>query len=131
MISLIVFGFAVALLIVHILDSRVPRGYVLAAFIASAVIAAGDVREYAGQSCTTTATATTTAVTTTTTTTKGSTVVQTYPVTRTYSVETCAIYNTVDVGALAALVASIAMSLLVLAYEVLDRLGRAASGWTV
>jgi hypothetical protein len=121
-ISLIAFGLAVALLIVHMLDSRVPRGYVLAAFIMSAIVAAGDLREYAGQTCTTTNT-------TTTTTTTGASgqpvaVVQTYPV------ETCTIYSTVNVGAVAALAASIAMALLVLVYEVLDRLGRAAGGWT-
>ena len=109
MISVIVFGLAVALLIAHMLDGRVSRGYVLAAFIASAIVAAGDVREYAGQTCTTT------------TTTAGT---QTY-------VTTCTVYSTVNVGAVAALVASIAMALLVLAYEVLDRLGRAAGGWAV
>jgi len=108
-ISLIAFGLAVALLVVHVLDDRVSRGYVLAAFIASAVVAAGDLREYAGQTCTTTTTAVAT---------------QTYPVT------TCTIYSTVNVGAVAALVASIAMALLVLVYEVLDRLGRVAGGWT-
>jgi hypothetical protein len=108
MISVIVFGLAVALLIAHMLDGRVPRGYVLAAFIASAIVAAGDVREYAGQTCTTT---TTTA--------------DAYPVTA------CTVYSTVNVGAVAALVASIGMALLVLAYEVLDRLGRAAGGWAV
>jgi hypothetical protein len=118
MISLIVFGLAVALLIVHLFDGRVPRGYVLAAFIMSAIVAAGDVRETVGQTCTTT----TTTVTTTTT---NAAAVQTYPVT------TCTIHSTVDVGAVAALVASIAMSLLVLVYEVLERLGRAATGWAV
>jgi hydrogenase maturation factor HypE len=122
-ISLIVFGFAVALLIVHILDSRVPRGYVLAAFIASAVIAAGDVREHAGQTCTTT----TTTATATTTNASG----QPVATTQTYPVTTCTVYSTVNVEAVAALVASIAMALLVLAYEVLDRLGRAAGGWSV
>ena len=122
MISLIAFGLAVALLIAHMLDGRVPRGYVLAAFIASALVAAGDIREYAGQTCTTT----TTAATTTTTSALGQpvAVVQTYPVT------TCTIYSTVNVGAVAALVASTAMALMVLVYEVLDRLGRAAGGWT-
>jgi hypothetical protein len=123
MISLIAFGLAVALLIVHILDGRVPRGYVLAAFIASAVVAASDVREYAGQTCTTT----TTTATTTTTDALG----QPVAVAQTYPVTTCTIYSTVNVGAVAALVASTAMALLVLAYEVLDRLGRAASGWSV
>ena len=123
MVSLIAFGLAVALLIVHLLDGRVPRGYVLAAFIASALVAAGDVREHTGQTCTT---MTTTAATTTT----GAlgqpvAVVQTYPVT------TCTAHYTVNVGAVAALVASIAMALLVLVYEVLDRLGRTAGGWTV
>jgi len=109
-------------LIVHIVDGRVPRGYVLAAFITSALVAAGDIREYAGQTCATT----TTAATTTTTGVSGQpvVVVQTYPVT------TCTIYSTVNVGAVAALVASIAMALLVLVYEVLDRLGRAATSWT-
>ena len=110
MISVIAFGLAVALLIAHMLDGRISRGYVLAAFIASAIVAAGDVREYAGQTCTTT------------TTVAGA---QTYPVT------TCTVYSTVNVEAVAALVASIGMALLVLAYEVLDRLGRAASGWAV
>jgi hypothetical protein len=122
-ISLIAFGLAVALLIAHILDGRVPRGYVLAAFTASALVAAGDVREYAGQTCTTTTT--TTAATTTNARGVPAAVAQTYPV------ETCKVYSTVNVGAVAALTASIAMALLVLAYEVLDRLGRAAGGWTV
>ena len=108
-------------MIVH-LDGRVPRSYVLAAFIMSAIVAAGDIREYAGQTCTTT---TTTATTTTTTGASG----QPVAVVQTYPVETCTVYSTVDVGAVAALVASIAMTLLVLTYEVLDRLGRAA-GWT-
>ena len=110
MISLVAFGFAVALLIVHMLDGRVPRGYVLAAFIMSAIVAAGDLREPAGQTCTTTTTVVAT---------------QTYPVT------TCTIYSTVNVGAVVALVASIAMALLVLVYEALDRLGRVAGGWAV
>jgi hypothetical protein len=123
MISLIVFGLAVALLIVHLLDGRVPRGYALAAFIASAVISAGDVREYAGQTCTTT----TTTVTTTTTNALG----QPAAATQTYPVATCTAYSTVNVGAVAALVASTAMALLVLVYEVLERLGRAATGWAV
>ena len=109
-------------MIVHLLDGRVPRGYVLAAFIASAVVAAGDIREYAGQTCATTTTTTTT--TTTGASGQPAVVAQTYPVT------TCTIYSAVNVGAVAALVASIAMALLVLAYEVLDRLGRAAGGWT-
>ena len=121
MISLIAFGLAVALLIVHLLDGRVPRGYVLATFIASAVVAAGDIREYAGQTCVT-ATATTTTTTTT------GALGQPVTVTQTYPVETCTAHYTVKVEALVALVASIAMALLALVYEVLDRL--AAAGWT-
>ena len=123
MISAVVFGLAVALLIAHVLDGRVPRGYVLAAFIASAIVAAGDIREHTGQTCVTAATT----VTATTTDASGqpAAVVQTYPVT------TCTVYSTVNVEAVAALVASIAMALLVLAYEILDRLGRAAGGWAV
>jgi len=122
MVSLIVFGLAVALLIAHLLDGRVPRGYVLAAFIAASLVAAGDIREHVGQTCATT--------TTTTTTTTTDVLGQRVTTTQTYPVTTCTVYSTVNVGAVAALVASIAMALLVLMYEVLDRLGRAAGGWT-
>jgi hypothetical protein len=123
-VSLIVFGLAVALLIAHLLDSRsVPRGYVLAAFIASAIVAAGDMKEPAGQVCATT----TTTVTTTTTDSLGMPVTTT----QTYPVETCAVQYTLRVEALAALVASIVFAMLVLVLEFLSRLATAtAGGWT-
>jgi hypothetical protein len=107
-ISVVVFGLAVALLIAHLIDGRVPRGYVAAAFIASAVIAAGDLREYAGQVC--------------------DTAVTDGGDTRT----ACAAQYTVKVEALAALVASIAFAVLALALEILSRLAAAAAGgWDV
>ncbi len=109
MVSLVVFGLAVALFVAHLLDERVPRSYVLAAFIASAVVAAGDLREPAGQTCTVTAVASEDDA----------------------RVETCVVNYTVKVETLAALVASIGFALLTLIFEVLGRLGRAASGWDV
>jgi len=122
MVSLIVLGLAVALLIAHLLG-HVPRAYVLAAFMASAVVAAGDLRMPAGQTCATTTS------TSATTTTNALGVVDT--ITQTYTVETCTTRYAVKVEALAALVVSTAMALLVLVYEVLSRLARAAGGWTV
>jgi len=122
-VSLIVFGLAIALLIAHLLDGRVPRGYVLAAFILSAIVAAGDMREFAGQACATT----TTTVTTTTTNSLGVPVTTT----QTYPVETCAVQYTLRIEALVALVASVAFAMLVLVFEVLSRLAAAAAGgWT-
>ncbi len=102
MVSVILLGLSVALLVVHLLDGRVPRSYVLAAFIMAALVAAGDLREPAGQTCTATS-----------------------------DVETCVVNYTVKVEALAALIASIGFALLTLALEVLGRLGRAAGGWDV
>ncbi len=122
MVSLIVFGLAVALLIAHFVDGRVPRGYVLAAFIASAIVAAGDLRESVGQTCATV----TTTVTTTTTNNLGVRVV----VAQTYPVETCMTQYAVKVEALVALIASIAMALLALVLTALERLERVAGSWT-
>ena len=123
MVSLIVFGLAIALLIAHLLDGRVPRGYVLATFILSAIVAAGDMREFAGQACATT----TTTVTTTTTNSLGVPVTTT----QTHPVETCAVQYTLRIEALVALVASVAFAMLVLIFEVLSRLAAAAAGgWT-
>jgi len=99
--SLVVFGFAVALLVAHLLDGRVPRPYVIAAFIMSAVVAAGDLREYAGQVCTTADAQT-----------------------------VCTARYIVKVEALAALIASAGFAALTLALEVLSRLAGAA-GWDV
>ncbi len=108
MVSLIVFGLAVALLIAHFLDGRVPRGYVLAAFVMSAVVASGDLREPAGQTCTVTA------------------------VTPDVRVEECAVNYTVKVEALAALIASIGFAMLTLVLYILERLASAAvGGWGV
>ena len=120
MVSLILLGIAIALLIVHMLDGRVQKGHVLAAFMLSAVAAVGDLREVAGQTC----------VTTTTTATAANPVgmpnVQTHPVT------ICTASYAVKVEALAALIASIGFAMLVLVLEMFDRLGRAASeGWEV
>ena len=123
MVSLVVLGLAVALLIAHFADGRVPRGYVLAAFIASAIVAAGDLREPAGQTCTTT--------TTTVTTTTADVLGQRIAATQTYPVETCTTHYALRVEALAALVASVMFVLLALVFEVLDRLAAAAAGgWT-
>jgi hypothetical protein len=119
-ISLVVFGLAVALLVAHLLDRAVPRGYVLAAFIMSAIVAAGDLKEPAGQTCVTTAA---------TVTTKGP-LGGSAAVTETYPVETCTTQYAVKVESLAALVASIIFAVLVLTFEVLDRLA-ATGGWTV
>jgi hypothetical protein len=107
-VSLIVFGLAVALFVAHLVDGRVPRGYALAAFIASAVIAAGDLREYAGQVCVTAVTI------------GGS------------NEMVCTAQYSVKVEALAALIASMGFAMLVLVFELLERLGRtAAGGWDV
>jgi hypothetical protein len=123
MVSLIALGLAFALLIAHLIDGRVPRGYVAAAFIASAIVAAGDLREPVGQTCVTTATT----VTTTTTGALG----QPVTVTQTYPVETCTTHYVLRVESLAALVASIAFAMLTLILEVLSRLAAAAGGgWT-
>jgi len=100
-----VFGLAVALLMAHLLDSRVPRGYVLAAFIASAVVAAGDMKEPAGQTCVTS-------------------------VIDNRTVETCTVQYAPRIEALVALVASIAFAALMLVFEILDRLAAVAGGWT-
>jgi hypothetical protein len=105
-VSLIVFGLAVALLMAHLLDGRVPRSYVAAAFIMSSVVAAGDLREYVGQVCVTDAA-------------DGGD-------TRTV----CTAQYDVKVEALAALVASIGFAMLVLFFEFVERLSRAAlGGW--
>lgn len=103
------FSLAVALLIAHLLDSRgVPRGYVLAAFVASVIVAAGDLREHVGQTC----------------------VVSVDDLGR--HVETCMAQYAVKTEALVALVASVAFAALVLVFEILDRLAAAATGgWGV
>jgi hypothetical protein len=105
-ISLIALGLAFALFVAHLLDGRMPRGYVLAAFIASAIIAAGDIREYAGQVCTTA-------------TVDGET--------RT----TCTVQYTVKSEALMAFIASVGFVALALFLEFFERLGRAVGGWDV
>jgi hypothetical protein len=120
-VSLIALGLAVALLVAHLVDERVPRGYVLAAFIASAIVAAGDLKESAGQTCTT---ATSTSTTTTT-----DALGMPVTVVQTYTAETCVTRYAVKAEALVALVVSIAMTLLVLVFETLGRLGRVAE-WT-
>ncbi|MFZ8838685.1 MAG: hypothetical protein ACO2PM_07060 [Pyrobaculum sp.] len=108
MVSLIVFGLAVALFIVHLIDGRVPRSYVAAAFIMSSIVAAGDLREPAGQTCVTAVTD------------SGDT--------RTV----CAAQYAVKVEALAAFVASVGFAMLALFFEFAERLGRAAlGGWDV
>jgi hypothetical protein len=105
-ISLIAFGLAVALLVAHLLDGRVSRSYVLAAFIASALIAVGDLREHVGQVCVTAVTVV------------GDTRM------------TCEVQYAVKVEALAALIASIGFAMLVLVLEALGRLAATAVGWT-
>jgi len=123
MVSLVVFGLAVALLVLHFVDRRVPIGYALAAFIMSAIVAAGDVRESAGQTCTTT-------TTTKTVTTTGPLGV--YITTQTYPVETCTVEYTLRFESLTALVASMAFTALTLLIYVLERLREAATGgWSV
>jgi hypothetical protein len=106
MVSLIALGLALALFVAHLLDGRVPRSYVVAAFIMSAVVAAGDLKEYAGQVCAT---------------------VVADGDTRT----TCTAQYAVKVEALAALIASVGFAMLVLIFEVLERLAATAAGWTV
>jgi hypothetical protein len=123
MISLIALGLAVALLVLHFVDRRVSMGHVLAAFLAAALVSAGDLREPAGQACTTT----TTTSTTTTTNSLGGTVT----VTQTYPVETCTVHYTVNYEALIALIVSVAFAVLALVVYALERLGEtAAGGWT-
>jgi len=100
-----VFGLAVALLVAHLLDRRVPRGYVLAAFIASAVVASGDLREPVGQTCV-------------------------VSVIDSRTVENCTAQYAVKAEAVVALAASIAFAAMTLAFEMLDRLAAAAGGWT-
>jgi hypothetical protein len=118
MVSVIVFSLAVALLILHFVDRRVPIGYVLAAFIMASMVAAGDIREPAGQICVTT-------TSTVTTTTGNTTVTQTYPA------EVCTTHYTLRFESLAALIASVAFTMLTLVIYVLERLaGRAGGGWT-
>jgi len=119
MVSLIVLGLAVALLIAHLVDGRVPRGYVLAAFIMSAIVAAGDLREPAGQTCTTY----------TTTVTTSDPLGGAVAVAEIRPVETCVTSYTVNMEALVALIVSITFAILALVFEMLGRLERAA-GWT-
>ena len=121
MLSLVVFGFAMALFVVHLLGGRVRRDYVLAAFIMSAIVAAGDLREYAGQVCT---------MSTSTTTTTSGPLDSLDSAVQTYSVEVCEVRYTVKVEALIALIASIGFTMVALALEVLSRLA-AAAGWGV
>ena len=102
MISLIAFAFAVALFVAHLLDDRVPRGYVLAAFIASALVAVGDLKEYVGQVC----------------------------VDVDNKRTECTARYAVKVEALAALAASVGFAALVLILEILGRLAAATAGWT-
>jgi hypothetical protein len=102
-ISLIALGLALALFVAHLLDGRVPRSYVVAAFIMSAVVAAGDLKEYVGQTC----------------------------VTDANNAQICTAQYAVKVEALAALIASIGFAVLALFLELLERLGRAVGGWDV
>ncbi len=96
------FGLALALLILHFVDRSVPLTYAAAAFIAAAIVAAGDLKEVAGETCT--------AVNAT---------------------RTCMYEYAVKVESLAALIASIGFAMLTLALYVLERLGKAAGGWDV
>jgi hypothetical protein len=118
MLGIIAFGLALALLILHFIERSVPPSYAVAAFIAAAVVAAGDLREPAGQICTTTTTSTTT-------TTADLPVVQAYPV------ETCVTRYALKFESLVALIAAVAFAVLTLAIYLLERLAADAGGWTV
>jgi len=123
MVGVVVLALAVALLMLHFAERSIPLSYALAAFVVAAVVAAGDLREPAGQVCTTTST------TATTTTTGPLGAVNT--TTQTYPVETCVARYTLRFESLVALIVSVAFAMLTLAVYVFERLGRAAGGWSV
>jgi hypothetical protein len=100
-VGVIAFGLALALLIVHLVDRSVPAIYAAAAFVAAAVVASADLKEVAGETC----------------------VVED-------AAKTCTYVYAVKVESLVALVASVAFAMLTLAIYALERLGRAAGGWT-
>ena len=103
MLGVIAFGLALALLIIHFVDRSVPITYAAAAFIMAAIIAAGDLKEVAGEVCT---------------------VVN--------ATRTCTYAYTVKFESLAVLIASIGFTMLTLAIHLLERLGRTATGgWAV
>ncbi len=102
MLGIIAFGLALALLILHFVDRSVPLTYAAAAFIATAIVAAGDMKEVAGETCT--------AVNAT---------------------RTCTYEYAVKIESLTALIASIGFAALTLVLYVLERLGSVAvGGWT-
>ena len=107
MVGTIAFGLALALLLLHFIERSVPLAYAAVAFIAAAVIAAGDLKEAAGQTCTTT--------------TAASGAVE----------QVCDYKYTVRQESLAALTASIGFAALTLAIYMLERLASAGGGWTV
>jgi len=111
MIGVIAFALALALLILHFAERSVPLSYAAAAFIMAAIIAGSDLREPAGQICTTTTTA------------AGNS---------TYPVEVCTTNYTVKFESLASLIASMGFTILTLAIYMLGRLAATAGGsWTV
>jgi len=100
--GLIAFGLALALLIIHLVDRSVPITYAAAAFIAAAIIAAADLKEVVGETCT---------------------VVN--------ATRTCTYEYAVKFESLVALVASSLFAALSLAVYLLERLGRVVTGgWT-
>jgi len=103
-IGVIAFGLALALLILHFIERSIPASYAVVAFIVAAVAAAGDLKEVAGQACTTTTAALGTAV------------------------QVCDYRYAVKHESLAALVASTGFAILALAIYVLERLAAAAAG---
>ncbi len=100
MLGIIALGLALALLILHLTNRSIPITYAVAAFIAAAIVAAGDMKEVVGEVCT---------------------VVNT--------TKTCMYKYDVKADSLAALVVSIGFAALTLALYVLERLSKAAGVW--
>jgi hypothetical protein len=123
MLGVIAFGLALALLILHFIERAVPISYATVAFIAAAIVAAGDLKEVAGQICTTTTVYTTSTVINDL---GGAEVVW-----AAIPQEQCTTQYTLKFDSLAALVASIAFTILALAVYVFERLGHTAGGWSV
>jgi uncharacterized membrane protein YidH (DUF202 family) len=101
--GIIAFGLALALLVIHFIDRSVPVAYAAAAFIAAAIVAAADMKEFAGETC------------------------KVQNATR-----TCTYQYTLKFESLVALIASVGFAALTLVAYVLERLGHAVSeGWDV
>jgi hypothetical protein len=105
MLGVIAFGLALALFMLHFIERSIPISYALVAFVAAAVVAAGDLKEAAGQACTTTTAASGAAG------------------------QVCDYRYAVKLESLAALVASVGFAVLTLVVYTLERLAAAAGGW--